>query len=477
MMMISQDIRFTKEQQHQLQRQLADKITNYASIEEIRALLICGAQPDGEVTRGLTPLHYACFINNVSAAKLLLTKGAKVDAVDEVGCSALHLCAEHGYYRMIKLLLQYTPVVQQYETPIMEKNGKYPSRENIDEPLRLAIKNGHYECAKLLLENGASPNAIYFDGPEITHVSPLDTNFIELLLEYGADPNVFDRKGLTPIMKACRLKENGIEAIRILHKYGGDVNAQADFRQDMRTPMHYALLSGSAELVKFLIGLGAKVNMPKGYDKPSIIDIAVLKDDPELLKIVIDAGADVNAVHTYIGSALHLAACSILEHQYEILRLLLEAGADPNIQHQFPDGSQLKSPFVEYFRSRDVVDSRVVHLLLAYGGKVVMRSPINDTRGQLRNVLRLAATRDQPQFQVLTSMLELGEEFDVGAIDRLPLPVALKGDILERAKNPASLQQICRLNLRSRIAPFRPDVVSGLPIPAHMKDYVLGRSH
>ncbi|EPB68828.1 ankyrin repeat protein [Ancylostoma ceylanicum] len=276
-------------------------------------------------------------------------------------------------------------------------------------------------------------------------------------------------------MKACRLKENGIETIRILHKYGGDVNAQADFRQDMRTPMHYALLSGSAELVKFLIGLGAKVNMPKGYDKPSIIDIAVLKDDPELLKIIIDAGAEVNAVHTYIGSALHLAACSILEHQYEILRLLLEAGADPNIQHQFPDGSQLKSPFVEYFRSRDVVDSRVVHLLLAYGGKVVMRSPINDTRGQLRNVLRLAATRDQPQ--VLNSMLELGEEFDVGAIDRLPLPVALKGDILERAKNPASLQQICRLNLRSRIAPFRPDVVSGLPIPAHMKDYVLGRSH
>lgn len=29
-----------------------------------------------------------------------------MDAVDEVGCSALHLCAEHGYYRMIKLLLE-----------------------------------------------------------------------------------------------------------------------------------------------------------------------------------------------------------------------------------------------------------------------------------------------------------------------------------------------------------------------------------
>ncbi|KHJ95169.1 ankyrin repeat protein [Oesophagostomum dentatum] len=566
--------------------------------------------PDGEVTHGLKPLHYACFINNVGAAKLLLNRGAKVDAVDEVGCSALHLCAEHGYYRMIKLLLQYAHVVQQYETPVMEENGKYPSRENIDEPLRLAIKNGHYECARLLLENGANPNAIYFDGPEITVVSPLDTNFIELLLEYGADPNVYDRKGLTPIMKACRLKENGIEAIRILHKYGGNVNAQADKRQDLRTPMHYAVLSGSAQLVKFLISLGAQVTMPKGYDKPSIIDIAVLKDDPELLKlksnlsrilhkyggnvnaqadkrqdlrtpmhyavlsgsaqlvkflislgaqvtmpkgydkpsiidiavlkddpellkiiidagadvnavhtyigsalhlaacsvlehqyeilrllleagadpnmqhrfpdgsqlkspfveyfrsrdvIIIDAGADVNAVHTYIGSALHLAACSVLEHQYEILRLLLEAGADPNMQHRFPDGSQLKSPFVEYFRSRDVVDSRVVHLLLAYGGKVVMRSPISDTRGQLRNVLRLAATREQPQ--VLFSMLELGEQFDVGAIDRLPLPVALKGEILQRAKNPsiAATNLPSQLTFKDRAVPTRRDFSAAHP--------------
>ncbi|WKY02140.1 hypothetical protein Q1695_015841 [Nippostrongylus brasiliensis] len=473
-MIIARDMRFTDEQQRQLQRQLADKITNYASIDELRSLLVCGAQPNCEVTdSGLMPLHYACFINNLGAAKLLLIKGAKVDAVDKNGCSALHLCAEHGYFRMIKLLLQYSKAVHQYEIPVMDVNGKYPSRQNVDEPLRLAIKNGHYDCARLLLENGASPNAIYFDGPEITHISPMDTHFIELLLEYGANPNVFDRKGLTPIMKACRVKENGIQAIRILHKYGGNVNAQADQRQDLRTPLHYALLSGSAAVVKCLLELGADVNMPKGYDKPSVIDIAVLKDDPELLKIIIDAGADVNAIHTYIGSALHLAACSVLEHQYEIVRLLLEAGADPNIQHTFPDGSQLKSPFVEYFRSRDVVDPRIVHLLLSYGARVVMRSPISNTLGQLRNVLRLAATRDQPQ--VLNSMLALGEDFDVSAIDRLPLPLALKGDILERAKNPPSLQQICRLNLRSMVAPFRPDVVAGLPIPAHMKDYVLGR--
>lgn len=35
-------------------------------------------QPNQPVTKGLTPLHYACFINYIGAAKLLLNRGAKV---------------------------------------------------------------------------------------------------------------------------------------------------------------------------------------------------------------------------------------------------------------------------------------------------------------------------------------------------------------------------------------------------------------
>ncbi|CAB3399594.1 unnamed protein product [Caenorhabditis bovis] len=455
--------------QTQLQRELADKITNYAPIEEIRYILLSGAQVDGQVTAGLTPLHYACFINYVAAAKLLLNLGAKVQTVDNIGCSALHLCAEHGHYRMIKLLLQYMKVVEQYETPQFRVGDKYPQRENIDEPLRLAIKNGHYDCARLLLSNGANPNALYFDGPEITQISPLDTNFLELLLEFGADPNVFDRKGLTPIMKACRMKEKGIEAIRILLKYGANINKLAPERQDHRCALHFALLSGNHELVQFLIDNGGKVNMEKNYEKPSPIDIAVLKDDPKLLKIILDAGANPNAVHTYIGSCLHLAACSTLTNQFEIIKMLLERGADMNLKHEFPDGSRLKSPFVEYFRSNDRIDIRVVKLFLSFGARVVMRNPIGDSCGQLRNVLKLAALQNQPE--VLSLMLSLGEQFDTKAIDRLPLPQELKQNIIYRAKNPPTLQQICRLNLRAN---YKTAEFKNFPIPEYLKVYLLG---
>lgn len=43
----------------------------------------------------------------------------------------------------------------------------FPVRESVDEPLRLAIRRGHYDCAKLLLENGADPNARYVFGSSI----------------------------------------------------------------------------------------------------------------------------------------------------------------------------------------------------------------------------------------------------------------------------------------------------------------------
>lgn len=60
---------------------------------------------------------------------------------------------------------------------------------------------------RMLLEHGADPNKRYFFGAEINLVSPLDIDFLQLLLMYGANPNTRDRGGLTPLMKAARLPQ------------------------------------------------------------------------------------------------------------------------------------------------------------------------------------------------------------------------------------------------------------------------------
>uniref|UniRef100_A0AC35TJ86 SOCS box domain-containing protein n=1 Tax=Rhabditophanes sp. KR3021 TaxID=114890 RepID=A0AC35TJ86_9BILA len=459
------------DEQAQKQRKLADKINNYAPVDEIRIMLVNGALANGVVTQGLTPLHYACYRDHYEACKLLLVRGAEINAVDEAGYSPIHLCAEKGHYKLLRLLIENCARVCWVEESDTKK--QFPMREGCDEPLAMAIRRGHYECAKLLLECGADPNARYFSGPEITHIPPTETHFLRLLLAHGADPNVYGRDGLTPAMKACRLKDKGIKALKVLFEYGADINSEAFTKQSNMTALHFGVLSGNHDLVNFLIANGANINMPDTYDKASPMDLAVLKDDVELLKILMDAGGEPNKVHTYIGSAVHLACCSSnLKNQRAIVKLLLERGGDINLCHTFndSDGSVLKSPMVEYFRSTDTIDICLVYVMLSFGGRVIMRAPSLDPRGQLRNLLKLSVTYPD----VFNMLCDLGEDYDPLALQRIALPIQIKESLLLKTKNPKTLLQTCRVMLRNKMNPLHPGKVQNLDIPEALKNYILG---
>jgi len=56
---------------------------------------------------GLRPLHYATYQKYTEAVNLLLVRGSDVDAMDDVGYTALHLCAERGYTDLLRMLLDH----------------------------------------------------------------------------------------------------------------------------------------------------------------------------------------------------------------------------------------------------------------------------------------------------------------------------------------------------------------------------------
>ena len=109
-----------------LQRELADSLIRYATIDDLRILLACGASANEPVTQGtvlpstkhckmlsrtqyagLRPLHYAVWQRYEEAVHFLLVRGSDVNARDDCGYTALHLSAEHGYLEIMKILLEY----------------------------------------------------------------------------------------------------------------------------------------------------------------------------------------------------------------------------------------------------------------------------------------------------------------------------------------------------------------------------------
>lgn len=82
-------------------------------------------------------------------------------------------------------------------------------------PLHTAVKvcsvagDAGYQIAKMLLEHGASPNAVFGDDPTLE--APIQTAArrgsiaaAELLLSHGADPNACDATGCSPLHGVCR---------------------------------------------------------------------------------------------------------------------------------------------------------------------------------------------------------------------------------------------------------------------------------
>lgn len=308
-------------------------------------------------------------------------------------------------------------------------------------------------------------------GAEINLVPPEDYHFIDLLLQWGADPNSYDRNGTTPLMKAGKT----LESVLILLAGGADVNAIATSRQDCRTVLHYAVLGGNPVIVNLLLKQGANVNMADDYAYPTPLDMAILRDDFDMVSLLVRNSADVNFFSRTFGSPLHVASAAKLTQQFKITRYLLEHGADVNKGIRFGDefsGSLLRTPLVEYFNSRqaDELDVAFVAMLLRHGAKIAFTRSNRWLWGIVRYDTLANISRKR---EFLSLLVSVADDFDIHVInvDHL-IPDKVKKIILDACCNPLPLRHVIRRELRRHLRNRYAYVIGDLPLPNRLKAFL-----
>ncbi|XP_064648812.1 ankyrin repeat and SOCS box protein 13-like [Lineus longissimus] len=430
--------------------------------------------PNMHVTKRLRPLHIAAFHNSVERVSKLVSAGARIDAIDEVGYTPLHYCTIFGCVDALEELLRLGARVDfdQSSLPACKQT-------KAEQPIRLAMECNQAKCADILLKHGAKPDTEYFRGSEINLVALEYIDCLEILLKHGAKPDVYNKLGQTPLMKAC--KECNVSAVKLLLQYGASVNLKFQ-RFDKKSVLFYAIFGGNPEIVKLLLDAGADASLPVD-STTSPLSMAVhhsyaAMSKYQICQMLLRHGADVDAIdQTFHCSALS-TACGRKNVPAKLVRLLLEYGANVN----YTDGVS-PSPLVKYLlTSRESYDFDVVHTLIKYGAIVHITSPGSDSsQGDPFSVLSgmFNVQNDEDILDILynaTEVLNLDMSlYSRDGLSRVLWRLAREG-VSRAASNPHGLKNSVRLLLRKVLRNCGSHLlteVERLPLPNILKSYIL----
>uniref|UniRef100_A0ABD2WT75 Uncharacterized protein n=1 Tax=Trichogramma kaykai TaxID=54128 RepID=A0ABD2WT75_9HYME len=323
---------------------------------------------------GETPLHLALQARNTSAAELLLRRGANSNLDDWLKCTSLHIISKHRYdddfielffniseekhrllYVNVQDYLGNTPLhlASSYDhsksIELLLRRGSDPNIPNTlgFTPLHIMCFGDHVNCdsLKMFFEICKEKNlqmqvdAVENWGRTPLHLALLKQDkrgLIELLLRNGANPNLADKKGLTPLYFICtnyyyhdffEIFFNICEELKQLVQ----VNAQDELGN---TILHLVLKHKYMKQAELLLKKGADPSIANAERSTPlhIISKRCYNDDfIELFFNIIEENhrlLHVN-VQDYEGNTpLHLA---VHHRRLNLVELLLRRGSDPNI--------------------------------------------------------------------------------------------------------------------------------------------------
>jgi ankyrin repeat protein len=145
-----------------------------------------------------------------------------------------------------------------------------------------------------------------------------------ILLAAGADPNLGDSTGTTPLMYGAR----DIAKVRLLLEKGARANDKS--RQGQTALLIAASTSGSLETVRLLVSKGADARVVGSGGRTGLI-LAAQANDLDMIRFFIEQGVNVNAVNSIDLSGHTALMAAAAQNNIPAVRLLLEKGADVNL--------------------------------------------------------------------------------------------------------------------------------------------------
>ena len=238
--------------------------------QALQALLNRGESPNKRAPNGQIPLNTAAQIGDLDAVQMLVKAGAEI-------------------------------------------NPSNPKRTAV---LHDAVEFGQVDVVRFLLANGAQVDAPY--GGETALFSALHhrrQDLLKLLIEAGADVNVRNAQGYTPLMIAAQ--DDNLSLVRFLHGAGARFSSPQE-------ELLYMASDGSVDDIRRILAQGTNVNWHYGGGVTPLI-AAAQNGQTAAVKCLLAAGAKVNDFDTQNDTALMFAIKS--QHQSTI-QALIDGGAD-----------------------------------------------------------------------------------------------------------------------------------------------------